>query len=134
MPELSSDARFTTNPQRVQQRAVLIPLIEARFRTESTAYWQEQLLAAGVPCGPVNDIPTALADPQAQARQMVQVVEHPITGPIPLLGPVAKLSATPAQIRRAPPLLGEQTDQVLGEILGYSAEQIADLRQNKVID
>ncbi len=131
--ELSKDARFATNPQRVQHRAVLIPLLEARFRTHSTAYWQEQLLAAGVPCGPVNDIPSALADPQALARQMVQVVEHPVTGSVPLLGPVAKLSTTPAQIRSAPPLLGEQTDQILYELLGYTTERVAELRQNKVI-
>lgn len=133
LAELSRDERFATNPQRVQQRATLIPLLEERFRTQSTAHWQEQLLAVGVPCGPVNDIPTALADPQAQARQMVQMVEHPIAGPVPLLGPVAKLSATPAQIRSAPPLLGEHTDQVLRELLGYSAEQISALRHAGVL-
>lgn len=133
LSELSRDQRFATNPQRVQHRAILIPRLEERFRTCTTAHWQERLLAAGVPCGPVNDIPTALADPQAQARQMVQVVEHPTAGPVPLLGPVAKLSATPPQIRSAPPLLGEHTAQILGEVLGYSDEEITTLRREGVI-
>jgi crotonobetainyl-CoA:carnitine CoA-transferase CaiB-like acyl-CoA transferase len=86
-----------------------------------------------VPCGPVNDIPTALADPQAQARGMVQTVDHPITGPVPLLGPVPKLGATPAQIRSAPPLLGEHTDAVLQEFCGFDQEQLAALRREGVI-
>ena len=84
----------------------LIPLLEAWFRTQPTAVWTERLPAANVPCSPVNDIPTALADPQAVARAMVQSIEHPVTGKIPQLGPVPKLSRTPAQIRSAPPLLG----------------------------
>ena len=63
----------------------------------------ERLTAANVPCSPVNDIPTALADPQALAREMVQFIDHPVTGRIPLLGPVPKLSGTPAKIRRALP-------------------------------
>lgn len=132
LPAIATDAQFATNPQRVANRTTLIPLLEARFRTASTTHWLERLLAAGVPCGPVNDIPTALADPQTVARQMVQSVEHPVTGAIPLLGPVPKLSATPAQIRSAPPLLGEHTQAVLRE-LGYGDEQIERLRSDKII-
>jgi crotonobetainyl-CoA:carnitine CoA-transferase CaiB-like acyl-CoA transferase len=131
--ELASDPRFATNPQRVAHRTTLIPLLEARFRIQSAAQWLEQLLAAGVPCGPVNDIPTALADPQTQARQMVQVVEHPQTGPVRLLGPAPKMSGTPATIRSAPPLLGEHTAAVLREFCGYEDEQIAELRKKGVI-
>lgn len=131
--ELARDARFATNPQRVAHRQALLPLLEARFRTQPTERWLERLLAAGVPCGPVNDIPTALADPQAQARQMVQMVEHPVAGPAPLLGPAPKLSATPAHIRSAPPLLGEQTDAILREFCGYDEEIIATLRRDGVV-
>lgn len=133
LPALAMDARFATNPQRVANRSALIPILEARLRTQSTAHWLQALLAAGVPCGPVNDIPTALADPQAQARQMVQIVEHPLTGPVPLLGPAPKLSATPAQIRQAPPLLGEHTAAVLRELCGQDEAMIAELRRAGII-
>ena len=131
--DLAKDERFATNPKRVANRATLIPLLEERFRTQPAAAWQERLTAANVPCSPVNDIPTALADPQAIARQMVQTIEHPITGQIPLLGPVPKMSVTPAEIRSAPPLLGEHTDAVLRELLGYSVEQVELLRKSGAI-
>ncbi len=131
--ELALDAQFATNPARVAQRATLIPLLEAQFRQQPTAFWLAQLVAAKVPCSQVNDIPTALADPQAVARQMVQVIEHPVTGPISLLGPVPKMSRTPAQIQRAPPLLGEHTDAVLRELLGYDQAALQALRAGKVI-
>lgn len=128
-PALAQDERFATNPARVAHRTTLIPLLEAWFRTQPTAVWTERLPAANVPCSPVNDIPTALADPQAVARAMVQSIEHPVTGAIPQLGPVPKLSRTPAQIRSAPPLLGEQTASVLADLLGFDAEQIEQLRR-----
>jgi crotonobetainyl-CoA:carnitine CoA-transferase CaiB-like acyl-CoA transferase len=131
-PAWATDPRFAGNPQRVAHRHVLIPLLEERFRSAPTAHWLDRLAAAGVPCGPVNDIPTALADPQTQARQMVQTITHPLAGAAPQLGPVAKLSATPAQIRSAPPLLGEHTDAVLTEF-GYTKEQIAQWRKEGVI-
>jgi crotonobetainyl-CoA:carnitine CoA-transferase CaiB-like acyl-CoA transferase len=131
-PEWAADPRFASNPQRVAHRHLLIPLLEERFRRAPTDHWLHRLLAAGVPCGPVNDIPTALADPQTQARQMVQTITHPVAGPAPQLGPVAKLSATPAQIRSAPPLLGQHTDEVLTEF-GYTKEAIAQWHKEGVI-
>jgi crotonobetainyl-CoA:carnitine CoA-transferase CaiB-like acyl-CoA transferase len=126
--EWAADPRFATNRARVDHRTALLPLLETEFRQRSAAQWTEALLAVDVPCGPVNDIPTALADPQAHARAMVQSIVHPVTGEVPQLGPVPKLSATPARIHLPPPLLGEHTNCVLSEWLGYSAAQIADLR------
>jgi crotonobetainyl-CoA:carnitine CoA-transferase CaiB-like acyl-CoA transferase len=131
-PQWATDPRFASNPQRVTHRHRLIPLLEQIFRRAPTDHWLDRLAAAGVPCGPVNDIPTALADPQTLARQMVQTITHPVAGPAPQLGPVAKLSATPAQIRSAPPLLGEHTDAILLEF-GYTKEQIAQWREEGVI-
>lgn len=127
-PGWAADPRFATNRARVSHRAVLLPLLEAEFRRRSATAWTETLLAAGIPCGPVNDVATALSDPQAEARAMVQTVLHPVTGSVPQVGPVPKLGETPARIHLPPPLLGEHTEAVLAEWLGYSDEQIAGLR------
>ena len=125
--ELAADPRFATNPQRVAHRGDLIPRLEARFATATTDAWVERLSAAGVPCSPVNDVPTALDHPQARARGMVQTVAHPQTGPIRVLGPVAKLSDTPAAVTLPPPLLGEHTDAVLRELLEVDDARLAEL-------
>ena len=132
-PELARDERFVTNQQRVRHRDALIPLLEHYFRAQPSSHWVSTLPATNVPCSPVNDIPTALADPQAQARNMVQMIEHPVTGRIPMLGPVPKFSATPATIRLPPPLLGEQTVAILHEFLGYDEQMITELRSERVI-
>ena len=132
-PELADDARFATNAARVEHRAVLVPQLQAIFRTQPTAAWLELLNALGVPAGPINDVATALEDPHVQARGMVQEVDHPTAGRIKLLGPVAKFGRTPAEIRRAPPPLGYDTEAVLCDLLGYDTARIAALRQRGVI-
>ena len=132
-PAWASDERFATNPARVAHRAILVPALEAIFRTRPKAEWHAALTAVAVPCSPVNDIPTVLADPHTAARQMVQSVIHPVTGTIPLIGPAPKLSATPATIRSAPPLLGEHTEEILTSILSYTNKEIMDLRAKGVI-
>jgi crotonobetainyl-CoA:carnitine CoA-transferase CaiB-like acyl-CoA transferase len=132
-PEWAEESRFATNQARVQHRAELLPLLEAEFGKAPVATWTLRLSAAGIPAGPVNDIPTALADPQIQARGMVQTITHPVTGDIPLVGPVPKFSDTPATIHKPPPLLGEHTKAVLQEWLGYTDDQIQQLAASEVI-
>jgi crotonobetainyl-CoA:carnitine CoA-transferase CaiB-like acyl-CoA transferase len=132
-PELATDERFATNPQRVQNRDVLIAHLAEIFRQRPTHEWIELLLDANIPCGPVNDIPTALNDPQAKARQMVQHVVDSRSASVPLVGPVAKMSETPPQIRSAPPYLGEHTDAILRERLGFNDEEITRLRRERVV-
>ncbi len=132
-PELADDARFTTNHARVEHRTTLIPILQAIFRTQTTAIWLDLFNTLGVPAGPINDVAAALNDPQAAARSMVQEIDHPTVGPIKLLGPVAKFGRTPAQIHSAPPPLGYHTDEVLRDLLGYDADRIAELRQRTVI-
>lgn len=132
-PAWAEDARFMTNQARVHHRSDLIPLLEAEFAGDTVASWADLLRKHGIPVGPVNDIPTALADPQIRARGMVQHVEHPTTGTIPLVGPVPKLSATPAAIHSPPPLLGEHTSTILRDWLGYSDEQIQQIAESGVI-
>ena len=131
-PDLWEDERFQRNAGRVEQREILVPLLQELFAGRTAGAWIDLLLAAGIPVGPINDIPTILADPQVAARQMVQEVEHDTAGTIQMLGPVAKLSRTPAEIRQAPPVLGSDSDSVLAE-LGYKPAQILALREEGVV-
>ncbi len=132
LPELANDPKYKGNVGRVTNRNTLIPKLQAVFKTQSTDYWLETLQAANVPISPINDIPTALNNEQVLARHMVQEVADPKLGKIKVLGPVAKLSATPATVRTAPPRLGEHSNEVLAE-LGYSPAQIEQLRNHKTI-
>lgn len=126
------EERFQTNAGRVENREELVPSLQRIFRTRGSEEWLALLLAAGIPAGPINDIPTILNDPQVLAREMAQEVEHPTAGSIQLLGPVAKLSGTPAQIRRAPPVLGADTAEILGG-MGYTPEEIAAYRAAGIV-
>lgn len=132
-PAWAEDERFATNPARVRFRELLIPALAGHFRQDATDVWIERLRAAGVPCGPVNDIPTALAAPQAEHRQMVQTVIDGNGDRIKLVGPVPKLDRTPAQIFRPPPLLGEHTDELLREKLALTEVEIQALHDNGVV-
>jgi formyl-CoA transferase len=132
-PDLWEDARFRTNPDRVTNRLILIPLLQDVFRLRATAEWINLLSGSGIPAGPINDIPAALHHPQAQARNMLQTLERPGASPLTLVGPVAKLSATPASILNPPPLLGEQTREILRQDLGYSSAEIEALFDAKVV-
>lgn len=126
-PDLAAGA-WATNGGRVEGRAELVPLLEALFCTRSSASWLELLRSLGIPAGPINTVAEALAQPQVQARAMVQQVEHPSAGTVRLVGPVAKLVRTPARITRVPPLLGQHTDEVLHEVLGSSPDELAHWR------
>lgn len=130
----SQDARFATNAARLANREALVSLLAAQFARRETAAWITMLLDAGVPCGPVNDIPAALDDPQSVARDMVQSILHPAGGELRLVGPAPKLSATPPQIYSAPPQLGEHSVELLREMLGYSEERINSLREAGAVD
>jgi crotonobetainyl-CoA:carnitine CoA-transferase CaiB-like acyl-CoA transferase len=132
LDHLTTDARFADNDARVRNRAELRPLLANRFASARAADWLAALDVAEVPSGPVNDVAQAFAQPQAQARAMDQVVAHPRLGDIRQIGVPYNLSATPATIRSAPPLLGEHSDEILGE-LDYELEEIARMRSEGVI-
>lgn len=127
--DLASDPRFATNPARVQHRDVLIPILQELFATRTADEWLALMQAEGIPCGPINTLDKVFSDPQVLHRQMVVEIPHPTAGHIKLVGIPYKLSRTPAAIVKAPPLLGEDTEAVLREVLGYSPEQVAHLRQ-----
>ncbi len=133
-PDLLDDPDFTTNALRVRNRGRLVPMVEAITRTRGTAAWMEALEAAGVPCAPVNTMDQVFADPQVQARGMQIRMPHPLAGAeVPLVGSPVKLSGTPVSYRRAPPTLGEHTEEVLSEVLGLSESECEGLRAEGVI-
>lgn len=132
-PELWDDTRYQTNAGRVKHRDELVPLLQEVFQTKATEEWLEQLLKEGLPAGAINDLSQVFAHPQLQARNMLQTVEHPTIGPLPQVGPVAKMSETPATIRSAPPLLGADTFTVLHEWLNYDDATIKSLAQEEAI-
>ena len=129
---LTDDPRFATNPDRVRNRDELRPMIEAALAAKTAAEWTELLGSAGVPAGPVNTVPEALANPQVAARDMLVELEHPMAGTITTLGSPLKLSRNPPSIRRPPPVLGQHTSEILAS-LGMSPERIADLRDRGVV-
>ncbi|NHR07839.1 CoA transferase [Chromobacterium haemolyticum] len=131
-PELADDPRFASNPQRVAHRDVLVPLLAAGFLAQPRDAWLAQLDQAGVPCGPINTVDEAFADPQIRHRRM-QIELPGLDGEaVPLVACPIKLSDTPLQYRDAPPRLGQHTDALL-EQAGYDAEAIARLRDAGVI-
>jgi crotonobetainyl-CoA:carnitine CoA-transferase CaiB-like acyl-CoA transferase len=132
LPELVDDPRFDSNPQRVANRAELIPLIEAALATRGSVAWADELSRVGIPAGPINNVDAALEHPQVAARDMVLSTEHPTAGTLRMTGSPIKLSRYTATVRRPPPTLGEHTDAVLGE-LGYSAAEISALRDEGVV-
>jgi succinate---hydroxymethylglutarate CoA-transferase len=131
--EWARDARFAKNPDRVANREILDPLIGQVLQAGKTASWIEKLRGAGVPCGPINSVAQALNDPHTLARNMVRTVPHPKVGDLRMIGTPFRMNGTPTIIRRAPPLLGQHTDEVLSGELGFSAGRIAQLRAEKII-
>jgi crotonobetainyl-CoA:carnitine CoA-transferase CaiB-like acyl-CoA transferase len=132
-PELARDARFTTNHARVRNRELVISTLEALMRGKPVAYWTEKLVAAGVPCGPINDIAAVFADPQVRHRGMRVEVQHPLVGALALVGSPLRLSETPVEYGVAPPLLGQHTDEVLAGLLGMAQDEIDRLRRATVL-
>ena len=132
LPELAANPRFATNKDRMANYDEMRPPIDRVFRTATNAEWIARLNAAGVANGEVRDIGQMLNDPQLAAREMVQTLMHPTIGATRVIGAPIKLSETPASLRTAPPVLGQHTDAVLAE-LGYSATDVAQLRETRVV-
>ena len=132
-PEWAEDPRFATNRSRVEHREVLVPLLRQTTVMKTTAEWLAALEAVGVPCGPVNNLEQAFADPQAQACGLRREMDHPTAGSVPTVASPLRLSATPAEYRLPPPLLGEHTRAVLGDMLGLDEAALETLFAEGVV-
>lgn len=132
-PEWAADERFATNPQRVANRAVLVPLLRQATVARTTRAWIAALEEAGVPCGPINRLDEVFADSQVHARGMRIDMPHPGAGQVPLVANPIRLSGSPVEYRCAPPMLGEHVSEVLHEWLGLSDDAINVLRQHQAV-
>jgi crotonobetainyl-CoA:carnitine CoA-transferase CaiB-like acyl-CoA transferase len=132
-PEVGNDERFTTNSARVQNREELIPLLVSIFKAASVSEWLKKLEEAEIPCGPINNFEQVFSMPNVQEREMLIKMDHPTIGELPLVGSPLKMGDTHVEYRLPPPLMGEHTEDVLMNLLGYSSGQVAGLREQGCI-
>lgn len=131
-PDLAEDPRFARNELRLEHRAELLPILQDIFRRRPTREWLTRLEAEGVPSGPVQTIDQVLADPHIAARHMLVRVPHPSIGELPLLGNPIKISDVEEQFH-PPPRLGQHTEEILRNLLGYSEKKMTELRESGVV-
>ena len=132
-PEMAEDPRFARNTARAKNREALFTFLDDLFLTDTCEHWLGKLEAAGLPAGPVRTVSEALESSEARERGMVAHVKHPTAGDLRIVGSPYRLSATPVETPTAPPLLGQHTDDVLRDLLGYDEARISGLRDAKVI-
>jgi crotonobetainyl-CoA:carnitine CoA-transferase CaiB-like acyl-CoA transferase len=130
---LAHDVRFAINSERVRHRETLVPIVAEVIKTRTKHEWIARLDAAGVPCGPINNVAEVFEHEQVLARGMQIELPHPSGAKVPLVRNPIQMSETPAQARSHPPTLGEHTDAVLRDVLGYDEAAIAALRERSVI-
>lgn len=126
-PDLLADPRFASVSTRLAHRLELVEALEQSFATRSSEEWIAALLQVGIPAGPILSYPEAFESEHGRHREMRIDIDHPVEGTVPNIGFAVKLSGTPQQVRRHPPLLGEHTDAVLEE-MGIGADERAQLR------
>jgi len=133
--DLLQDPRFI-GPPTLENRKERVSIIQEVFLTKGTEEWLQLLIEADVPCGPVNTLDKALADPQVAATDMVVTIDHPFKGRIKQTGNPIKMSGTPPEQKNKflyPPTVGEHTDEILSRLLGYSTEKLDTFKREKVI-
>ena len=132
-PNLADDDRFRRNSDRVRNREIVLPIIVDIMGERGSQQWLEALNANGIPCGPINSLDQVFGDAQVRHREMQIELDHPAAGRVAAVACPIKLSQTPPEYTRAPPLLGQDTDAVLAELPGLDAGVLDDLREAGVI-
>jgi crotonobetainyl-CoA:carnitine CoA-transferase CaiB-like acyl-CoA transferase len=131
--DLADDPRFATNRGRVENRGILGPMLNEIIAARPRAFWLQALEVVGVPCGPINNLEQIFDDPHVQARGARREVEHPVSGMVPTVANPIRMSESPIEYDRAPPVLGQHTDEVLGELIGLDGAAIAKLREDGIV-
>jgi len=131
--DLLNDSRFTTNPKRSENYKELKPIITEWTKGKTVKEILNILIKAGVPVGEVNTIDKIIDDPNIKLREMIVEVEHPLAGKVKITDTPIKLSRTPGKIEKASPLLGQHTEEVLKELLGYCKKDIDNLKKEGVV-
>ncbi|XP_028918109.1 succinate--hydroxymethylglutarate CoA-transferase isoform X2 [Ornithorhynchus anatinus] len=134
LPELIDDARFKTNQLRVQNRKELIGILSARFAEGMTTKWLHLFEGSGIPYGPINSMQSVFAEPQVLHNGLVMEMDHPTVGKIAVPGPAVRYSQFPMSEPRPPPLLGQHTEEILRNTLGYDDSAVADLLRRGVVE
>ncbi len=132
LENIMNEQRFATNAMRVKNREEIIEIIGDVICTKKADEWLKILTEAGVPCGPIYNMDKIFSDPQVLHREMVKELEHPTAGKVKVTGIPIKLSNTPGEILKAPPVLGQHTKEILSE-LGFKEIEIEKLYEEKVI-
>ncbi|OZI35972.1 CoA transferase [Bordetella genomosp. 1] len=131
-PELATDPAYATNGKRVRNQAELDPILDAVFAAQPRAHWLARLKEAGVPAGSINAVDEVFEDPQVRHRGMLRHLPHPVAGEVPQVMNPLRFGEATLRVDRAPPVLGQHTEEVLAS-LGLSAEQIGDYRRRNII-
>jgi crotonobetainyl-CoA:carnitine CoA-transferase CaiB-like acyl-CoA transferase len=131
-PDMALDERFTTTSLRVQHKEILLPIVASILAQQSIGHWMPLMRKAVVPSAPIYDFKQVFEDPQIKHRELVKTIEHPLAGSMSVVGNPLNFSETPVEYKRAPPLLGQHTDEILREVLGMDGPEIAQLAEEKV--
>ncbi len=133
MEHLVVDPMYVSNTVRVENREILVPIIQENLLTKPRDVWLSKLMESGFPCAPVNTMDEVFSDPQLLHRNMLVTMDHPKIGKIKQIGAPLKFSDTPLKIELPPPMLGQHTDEVLVKLCGYSEDEVAALKKNNVV-
>ena len=131
--DLVTDPRFKGNQIRTKNHKELEKEVTQALKDKTTAEWVDLMIQEDIPCGPVNSVPHLAEDPHTLAREMIAEVKHSKAGNLKVVNSPIKLSRTPVKLEKANPELGENTEEILTGLLGYSREDIASLREEKAI-
>jgi crotonobetainyl-CoA:carnitine CoA-transferase CaiB-like acyl-CoA transferase len=132
-PELAEDPRFASNSARVEHRDEVITLLSERILKKGSGYWLKRFESLKIPAGPINDLAEVFADPVIEERHILRYLPHATGGDVPTVANPVRFSETPVEYKRAAPILGQHTSEVLNEVLGYSDEDITNLYDSGAI-